>query len=83
MSTSSKRLYNHEDTLAGNSAAGISTALPPVADPCQPTEERLALCAYFIWQSEGCPHGRDLEHWIQAGQQLLRSCQYDRSHGLV
>jgi hypothetical protein len=83
MSTSSKRLYSPDDTLAGNSAGEISKEQPPVADPCQPTEEHLALCAYFSWLSEGCPHDRDREHWIQAEEQLLRSCQYDRSHDSV
>ena len=26
--------------------------------------------AYAIWESEGCPHGRDLEHWTRASQEL-------------
>ena len=26
--------------------------------------------AYEIWENEGCPHGRDLEHWLSAEQQV-------------
>lgn len=30
----------------------------------------VAMRAYQIWQSEGCPHGRDLDHWLQAEAEL-------------
>jgi hypothetical protein len=26
--------------------------------------------AYLIWQAEGCPEGRDHEHWLQAQREL-------------
>jgi len=29
-------------------------------------EEEIRLVAYRIWEEEGCPHGRDLEHWRKA-----------------
>jgi hypothetical protein len=67
-----------EDTLAEHFIGQASASQLPFADVCQPTEEWLAICAYFIWLSEGCPHGRDRDHWIQAEEQLLRCCQYDR-----
>jgi hypothetical protein len=78
MNDLNSRLYMPENNLAGTSSGPASIPQPPAVDPCQPSEERLALCAYFIWLSEGCPHGRDREHWIQAEEQLLRCCQYDR-----
>jgi hypothetical protein len=31
-----------------------------------PPHEDIATAAYYIWQGEGCPHGRDKEHWQQA-----------------
>lgn len=31
-----------------------------------PTEEEIAIAAYYIWQASGEPHGRDLDHWFQA-----------------
>jgi len=72
-----------DGTLAETSSSQTSTSQLPAGDPCQPSEERLAMCAYFIWISEGRPDGRDREHWIQAEEQLLRCCQYDRLHDSV
>lgn len=34
------------------------------------SQEQTANLAYFIWLSEGCPQGRDCEHWLQAEAQL-------------
>ena len=30
------------------------------------TEDEIAVCAYFIWEQEGKPVGRALDHWLQA-----------------
>lgn len=38
-------------------------ATPP---PREPTHDEIALCARAIWELEGCPQGRALEHWLQA-----------------
>jgi hypothetical protein len=27
---------------------------------------QIAVRAYTLWEQEGCPHGRDVEHWLQA-----------------
>ena len=29
-------------------------------------EDEIKLIAYRIWEEEGCPHGRDCEHWYRA-----------------
>ncbi len=29
-------------------------------------ENDIRLIAYHIWEEEGCPDGRDCEHWVQA-----------------
>jgi hypothetical protein len=34
--------------------------------------DRIASAAYHLWQQEGCPHGRDREHWYMAVEQLRR-----------
>ena len=34
--------------------------------------DRIAIGAYHLWQQEGCPHGRDKEHWYMAVEQLAR-----------
>ena len=33
-------------------------------------EEAIRMRAYHIWEREGRPHGRDLEHWVQARIEL-------------
>lgn len=34
-------------------------------------EEHIAVAAYLIWQSKGCPNGEDHQHWTMAREQLL------------
>ena len=29
-------------------------------------EDEIRLIAYKIWEEEGCPNGRDCEHWFRA-----------------
>ena len=35
------------------------------------TEEQIRNRAYEIWEREGQPHGRNLEHWLQAHWELM------------
>jgi hypothetical protein len=39
--------------------------------PFEIREEDIQKCAYFLWQEEGCPSGRDLDLWL-AAKELLR-----------
>ncbi len=34
------------------------------------SDEAIRERAYHIWQREGCPHGHDFEHWVQAQVEL-------------
>ncbi|PGH53974.1 hypothetical protein CRT60_29520 [Azospirillum palustre] len=34
-------------------------------------EQRIRDRAYAIWLEEGCPHGRDADHWAQAERAVL------------
>ena len=36
------------------------------------TEERVRQRAYTLWQLQGCPNGREKEHWDQAVQEICR-----------
>jgi len=45
--------------------ARVSTAPAGCADH-QITTESIAFYAYNIWEQEGRPQGRELEHWLQA-----------------
>lgn len=33
-------------------------------------EEQIRQRAHEIWESEGCPEGRDVEHWQQARSEV-------------
>jgi hypothetical protein len=33
-------------------------------------EDRVRARAYEIWEGEGCPHGRDRDHWRQAEREM-------------
>lgn len=34
-------------------------------------EQKIRTLAFGIWQSEGCPHGRDLDHWLAAEREIM------------
>ena len=42
----------------------------------------VAACAYLIWEKEGRPHGRDIEHWMQA-ETLLRAMHAAESNAAM
>ena len=42
----------------------VGAPLTLLASPTSPTQ--IAVCAYFIWEQEGKPVGRALDHWLQA-----------------
>lgn len=46
------------------------TATPHIAAKIEITQQDIAARAYKIWQSEGCPVGKDHEHWVEAERQL-------------
>jgi hypothetical protein len=49
--------------------SGTRLRLYPVGDS-QPCHEDIEVAAYYIWEKEGRPHGRDKEHWYKALAQL-------------
>ncbi len=38
----------------------------------RPSHEQVAQAAYALWEQEGRPHGKDVEHWHRALTQLRR-----------
>lgn len=36
----------------------------------KPSDSEIAVCAFYIWEAEGRPEGRQREHWLQAEMQL-------------
>ena len=51
--------------------AMAKTGLPetPMTNPT-PTHDEIAAQAYQIYLREGCPEGRDLDHWLQSEVEL-------------
>jgi hypothetical protein len=51
---------------------GANTAPPVIAaaKPASVLASAIAQRAYELWQQNGCPHGRDQEHWFQAEREL-------------
>ena len=43
----------------------------------EPTNEEIAVAAYHLWQQEGCPSGREAEHWRRAKEQLRAQARQD------
>lgn len=43
----------------------------------EPTHDEIALCAMTIWEEEGRPQGRDLEHWLLAETRLRQALQVE------
>lgn len=39
--------------------------------PGFPSSEEIAAAAHLIWEQEGRPNGRDLQHWLESEAQLL------------
>jgi len=65
-------MKTHEQTAA-------STTTQEPASPSQ--QEQIATLSYLIWESEGCPEGRDAEHWAQAEAQLSADAAAARTPG--
>ena len=44
----------------------------------RPSTDEIAARAYKIWQQQGCPDGREAQHWWQAEQEIIN----DGSHNV-
>jgi hypothetical protein len=60
-----------------------AAATPPVTDGPngQVSREEIAAVAYSIWENEGRPEGRAVEHWLQAEAQLRLAHPANPSRG--
>jgi hypothetical protein len=49
--------------------------------PSEPLDpEEIAVFAYCIWEHEGRPDGRALDHWLEAERQLMATRQETASN---
>ena len=63
----------HNNTKAIHTMSATAKSNPPtkmnritIPPAPVPGREDIALCALGIWKAEGCPEGRDREHWLRA-----------------
>jgi hypothetical protein len=54
----------------------LKSSANPVPDRAIGADE-IAVCAYALWELEGRPHGREIDHWLQAEAQLKLSRAHD------
>jgi len=63
----SKRIPSHNLELNPRNSSQMNES----AQCQEPSDEEIAICAYLIWEYEGCPEGMDKVHWDQAEAQLI------------
>jgi hypothetical protein len=51
----------------------VKAAAPVVSVRAEITRESIATRAFTLWEQAGRPHGRDLEFWAQAENQLKQN----------
>jgi hypothetical protein len=44
-----------------------------VPEESYPTEERVAVAAYYKWQNRGCPPGDSLTDWVEAHREWIQA----------
>lgn len=60
---------------------GMTMALQEPGDPwANPAfEQSVRATAYFLWEKEGRPEGREQDYWFQALEQCLRQYREDKA----
>ena len=46
-----------------------------------PSPDEVARRAYFTYENEGSPEGREVQHWLDAEAELIRERNRTRVHG--
>ena len=73
---SKKDLAQDYDVAIPCAGSGTTKNLMPDAHS-EATEDEIAVCAYYIWEQEGKPERRALDHWLQAELQLAASLWHE------
>ncbi len=45
----------------------------------QPSDDQVSVRAYYLWERDGRPQGRDWEYWLRAKEELI--CENSRTAG--
>lgn len=49
--------------------------------PDETVKQKIEQRAYEIWESEGCPYGRDFDHWLRAEAEITTSLSESSTPG--
>ncbi|MBA4148817.1 MAG: DUF2934 domain-containing protein [Verrucomicrobia bacterium] len=49
----------------------------------QQMEEQIRTRAYYLWEADGCPQGRDWEYWMKATQELELQSEASAAPGMA
>jgi hypothetical protein len=75
--TSKVTAVKNDRNITPVASTQTNVSLPKRATtPCSAstvTSEEIARRAYAIWEKQGCPIGKEEEHWLQAEKQLKSS----------
>jgi hypothetical protein len=81
--------HNKHNRFSQNQNQHPAGAPPPAAavnlqraeDDFAPSADEVARKAYFTYENEGSPQGRDVQHWLAAEAQLIAERNLTRVHG--
>jgi hypothetical protein len=81
--------HNKHNKFSQNQNQQPASATPPAAvadlkrkeDDFAPSVDEVARKAYFTYENEGSPPGRDVQHWLAAEAQLIAERNLTRVHG--
>ena len=80
--------HNKHNQFSRNQHQPPASAPPPAAvadlkqneDDFAPSADEVARRAYFTYENEGSPQGRDVQHWLAAEAQLISERNLTRVH---
>jgi hypothetical protein len=72
---------NQNQQPAGAPQPVAAVNLKRKEDDFVPSPDEVARKAYFTYENEGAPQGRDVQHWLAAEAQLIAERNLTRVHG--
>ena len=72
---------NHNQQSAGAPQPAAVADLKQNEADFAPSADEVARKAYFTYQNEGSPQGRDVQHWLAAEAELIAERNRTRAHG--
>ncbi len=64
------RIFGNQPRSRRRTVSSLDAPAPAARSKPASSREEIARRAYEIWLSKGCPHGHDVEHWLEAERQI-------------